>query len=75
MLQAGGEVDDGPSDLDLAKIQSRLAKAVSDITKLANAMEALAVDVIPEVDASGGDERMPEIGPYQRDDEHRQEAS
>ena len=75
MLQAGGVVDDDRSDLDLAKVQSRLAKVVSDIAKLANAMEALAVDAIPEADASGGDERMPEIGSYQRENEHRQEAS
>jgi len=75
MLQPGEVADDDRSDLDLAKVQSRLAKVVSDIAKLANAMEALAVDVIPDVDAAGGDERMPEIGSYQRENEHRQEAS
>jgi len=74
MLQAGGVVDDDLSGIDLVTVQSRLAKAVSDIAKLANAMEALALDVVPDVDA-GGDERMPEIGSYQRENEHRQEAS
>jgi hypothetical protein len=76
MLQAGEEPSDDLSGVDFANMQSRLAKAVSDIAKLANAMEALVVDVVPEMDeASGGDVRLPEIGSYQRGNEHRQEAS
>lgn len=75
MLQAGAELDDDLSDFDLAKVQSRLARAVSDIAKLANALESLAVDRVPEADDSDGQERMPEIGLYARENEDRQEAS
>jgi hypothetical protein len=74
MLQAGAELADDLSDFDLTEVQSRLAKAVSDIARLANALEALAVDGVREVEADG-DERMPEIGSYQRENQHRQEAS
>jgi hypothetical protein len=74
MLQPGEVVDDDVSGIDLVGVQSRLAKAVSDIAKLANAMEALALDVTPDVDAADEDERLPEIGSYQMENE-RQEAS
>ena len=52
MLQAGQPEED-PWEGDLSDVRSRLSKAISDITKLANAVEALAVKVVPE-----GDPRM-----------------
>jgi phage terminase Nu1 subunit (DNA packaging protein) len=73
MLQAGDLAEDR-SDLDVSVAQSRLAKAVSDIAKLANAMEALAAVNTRESETSR-DERMPEIGGYRSDNQHRQEAS
>jgi len=75
MLQVGGDVDSDSSDIDLTEVRSRLAKAVSDITRLANAMEALAVGAIRGATETSGDEHMPEIGAYPTVNEHRQEAS
>ncbi len=74
MLQAGDLAED-QSDPDLAVVQSRLAKAVSDIAKLANAMEALAAVNTREAEESSRDERMPEIGGFRSENQHRQEAS
>ncbi len=48
---------------------------ISDITKLANALEALAVTGTPRVDESDRDARMPDIGGYLSDRVDRQEAS
>jgi hypothetical protein len=74
MLQVG-DLDEDPSDLDLVGVQSRLAKAVSDIAKLANAMEALAAAVTPDPDVSGRYEAMAKIGGYRPENVDRQEAS
>jgi hypothetical protein len=71
MLQTGQPEDDARA-IDLSDVRSRLAKAISDITKLANAMEALAVTV---ADESVPDEHMPDIGGYLSDRVGRQEAS
>jgi hypothetical protein len=80
MLQTG-QPDDDLTDIDLADVRSRLAKAISDITKLANAMEALAVTVVPGTDDSDDTvdadrhERMPDIGGYLSERVGHQEAS
>jgi hypothetical protein len=74
MLQAGDLAED-PSDFDLTGVQSRLAKAVSDIAKLANAMEALSAMNTREAEESARDDRMPDIGGYRSENQHRQEAS
>jgi hypothetical protein len=74
MLQPGDLAEDRP-DLDVSVAQSRLAKAVSDIAKLANAMEALAAVNTRQAEESSRAERMPEIGGYRSENQHRQEAS
>ena len=74
MLQAG-QREDASSDIDHQDVRSRLAKVISDITKLANALEALAVTGTPKVDESDRDARMPDIGGYLSDRVDRQEAS
>jgi hypothetical protein len=74
MLQAGDLAEES-SDLDLSVVQSRLAKAVSDIAKLANAMEALSAIRTREAEESDRNERMPDIGGYRSENQHRQEAS
>jgi hypothetical protein len=74
MLQAGDLAEDH-ADLDLALVQSRLAKAVSDIAKLANVMEALATVSTRAAEESSWDEPMPEIGGFRSENQHRQEAS
>jgi hypothetical protein len=75
MLQAGGDLDDPSSELDLTEMRSRLAKVVSDIAKLANAMEALAAGGIGGAAEASGEEHMTEIGTFPTENEHRQEAS
>ncbi len=74
MLQPGDLAEDDVNP-DLAVMQSRIAKAVSDIAKLANAMEALAAVTTPDPEGSARDARLPEIGGYRSENQHRQEAS
>lgn len=74
MLQAGN-VEDDAWDVDPSGTRTRLTKAVSDITKLANALEALAVTASPETDATDRDGALPAIGGYLSERVDRQEAS
>ena len=74
MLQAGQLEDDSP-DSDLSEVRSRLGKAISDITKLANAMEALVLTVTPSAVESGRDIPVPDIGGYLSERVEHQEAS
>lgn len=74
MLQAGN-VEDDVWDADPSGARSRLTKAISDITKLANALEALAVTVSPRSDEADRDGAMPAIGGYPSERVDRQEAS
>ncbi len=74
MLQAGhleGDAWEG----ELSDVRSRLSRAISDITKLANAMEALSVKVMPETDELERDARKPDIGGYLPERVGHQEAS
>ncbi len=74
MLQAGNDEDD-LREVDPSGARSRLTKAISDITKLANALEALAVTSSPEAAAADPDVPMPAIGGYLSERVDRQEAS
>jgi hypothetical protein len=79
MLQAGDlendSWEDHPWEVDPSDVRSRLAKAISDITKLANALEALAVPATPVTEGSDRDAPLPAIGGYLSDRVDRQEAS
>ena len=73
MLQAGNLEDDCGDETTGA--QSRLSEAVSDITKLAHALEVLAVTVRPEAEELDRDARVPAIGGYLPQRVDHQEAS